>query len=302
VPEAATNLALPRARFHENVAAAYSAVEAAHRGGLRLALSFAGQARGWVDDLARLSAGGGAPAALISAGVAALHDELGRGVEDYGQHSAGASVFDWRRDPAARPAAATLAAGPLSQPHIFLTLMATLAALESLAPAPAREVAPAATGLKPGDRVRLLRLGHIGEVVTVTDGTLTVRSGALTVRVRPDEVTPVQAPKAARAAPTRPLPAPRAPRRTPLADAVRLPEITLDLRGQRVEDALEATAQFLADATAAHREFVFVLHGHGTGAMKEALRRWLPQQRSIADWAPASGEQGGDAYTVVGLR
>ena len=29
-PEAATNLALPRARFHENVAAAYSAVEAAH--------------------------------------------------------------------------------------------------------------------------------------------------------------------------------------------------------------------------------------------------------------------------------
>jgi hypothetical protein len=30
VPEAATNLALPRARFHENVAAAYSAVEAAH--------------------------------------------------------------------------------------------------------------------------------------------------------------------------------------------------------------------------------------------------------------------------------
>ena len=108
-----------------------AAVAAALSGELRLALCFAGQARGWIDDLARLHAGGGLPARLIEAGVAAAEDELAAGAGLAGAHPDGADALAWIAEPAARPAPEALAAGPLSQPFIFLTQAAALAALEA---------------------------------------------------------------------------------------------------------------------------------------------------------------------------
>jgi len=83
---------------------------------------------------------------------------------------------------------------------------------------------------------------------------------------------------------------------------VRMPGNTLDLRGQRVEAGLKALERFLDDAVLRDEEGVFVLHGHGTGAMKEAVRRALADSPYVAACAPAAPEQGGDAFTVVVLR
>jgi DNA mismatch repair protein MutS2 len=49
-------------------------------------------------------------------------------------------------------------------------------------------------------------------------------------------------------------------------------------------------------------DVVFVLHGHGTGAMKQAVRRALPQSSYVGKVAPANEDQGGDAFTVAELR
>jgi DNA mismatch repair protein MutS2 len=49
------------------------------------------------------------------------------------------------------------------------------------------------------------------------------------------------------------------------------------------------------------QDTVFLLHGHGTGALKEALRSELRGNAYVKDWAPASEEQGGDAFTVCVL-
>ena len=46
---------------------------------------------------------------------------------------------------------------------------------------------------------------------------------------------------------------------------------------------------------------VFLLHGHGTGALKDGLRRWLRSSAYVADWCPADEDQGGDAFTIVQL-
>jgi DNA mismatch repair protein MutS2 len=46
---------------------------------------------------------------------------------------------------------------------------------------------------------------------------------------------------------------------------------------------------------------VFVLHGHGTGAVKEAIRDHFRRIPIVARIAPANADQGGDAHTVLVL-
>ena len=58
---------------------------------------------------------------------------------------------------------------------------------------------------------------------------------------------------------------------------------------------------FLADAMMAGRDHVFILHGHGTGAMKQAVREWLRTAGHVKRHAAANPDQGGDAYTIAEL-
>ena len=57
--------------------------------------------------------------------------------------------------------------------------------------------------------------------------------------------------------------------------------------------------RFLDDAMLTSRDIVFVIHGHGTGALKDAVRTALVGSAYVAASAPAEPEQGGDAFTVV---
>lgn len=75
---------------------------------------------------------------------------------------------------------------------------------------------------------------------------------------------------------------------------------TIDLRGFRVEEAFPAIEAFF-DAHTNRSSVVFVLHGHGTGALKQGVRQWLPSSRYVKDFRPANAEEGGDALTVVRL-
>lgn len=156
-----------------------------------------------------------------------------------------------------------------------------------------------------GDRVRVLRVGVVGDVVAVRPNELEVQAGVITVRAKPADVEIV----GATAAPTARAAA-RAPgRRTNdapapdwLDNALRTPGNTLDLRGLRVEEGLERLQAFLDDAMLRSCDLVFVLHGHGTGAMKSAIRRLLAASPYVTASAPAPEDQGGDALTVSRLR
>lgn len=159
-----------------------------------------------------------------------------------------------------------------------------------------------------GDRVRVLGLGLVGEIVAVRDDELEIRAGAMTVRAKPSEIEHVTAAASGGAgrsrSPSRPAPraeTPAAPRDW-LDGAVRMPTNTLDLRGERIEKGIARLETFLDESMLESREVVFILHGHGSGAMKSAVRRVLAASPYVSATMPAPEDQGGDAFTVSRLR
>jgi DNA mismatch repair protein MutS2 len=82
---------------------------------------------------------------------------------------------------------------------------------------------------------------------------------------------------------------------------VRTPETTCDLRGMRAEDAVLAAEAFLDRALAEDRDVVFFIHGHGTGALKSAIRRYLRESRYVRRMREGRREEGGDGVTVAWL-
>src|SRR5581483_7405689 len=76
---------------------------------------------------------------------------------------------------------------------------------------------------------------------------------------------------------------------------------TLDVRGERVDAALGLAEKFLDDALRTGQEAVFVIHGHGTGALRDALRKQLTSFPGVSTVRPATPEEGGDGVTVIVL-
>ena len=74
---------------------------------------------------------------------------------------------------------------------------------------------------------------------------------------------------------------------------------SLDLRGARVEEALAMLDQYLDDAVHAGAGRVTVIHGHGSGAMRDAVRSMLSGYPLVREWRPGEQGEGGDGATVV---
>ncbi len=76
---------------------------------------------------------------------------------------------------------------------------------------------------------------------------------------------------------------------------------SLDLRGARVEEAMAMLDQYLDDATHAGAGRLTVVHGHGSGAMRDAVRAMLSGHPLVREWRPGDRGEGGDGATVVTL-
>jgi DNA mismatch repair protein MutS2 len=76
---------------------------------------------------------------------------------------------------------------------------------------------------------------------------------------------------------------------------------TLDLRGERVEEAVGRMEAFLDRAALDGRSPVFVIHGHGTGALRKAVREHLARSHYVRRFQPGGKGQGGDGVTVIDL-
>jgi len=77
---------------------------------------------------------------------------------------------------------------------------------------------------------------------------------------------------------------------------------TVDLRGQRADEALAELESFLDRTALEGADLVFVIHGHGTGALRKAVREYLATSPYVERFRPGGAGEGGDGVSVVSLR
>jgi DNA mismatch repair protein MutS2 len=74
---------------------------------------------------------------------------------------------------------------------------------------------------------------------------------------------------------------------------------SLDLRGAKVEEALDALDRYLDDASLAGLDQVMVIHGMGTGALRDVVRSHASTHPLVKSWRPGGRGEGGDGATIV---
>jgi DNA mismatch repair protein MutS2 len=77
--------------------------------------------------------------------------------------------------------------------------------------------------------------------------------------------------------------------------------LQLDLRGARAEEALAVLDRYLNDAAVAGAERLRIVHGKGTGALRQAIRAALAEHPLVREHEPAGPAEGGDGATIVRL-
>ncbi len=169
--------------------------------------------------------------------------------------------------------------------------------------APARR-RPAPPALRPGLRVRVPQLDAQGVVLSLDEEQAEVQVGMLRVRVRraelqaaAEEAETVSGEPAASAGSA----PPSAQASAPESGLAPSPGVELDLRGQRVDEALEELERYLDAAYLAGLPWVRIIHGRGTGRVRAAVRDALRRHPHVDSWEPGGENEGGDGVTVAKL-
>ena len=161
-------------------------------------------------------------------------------------------------------------------------------ALETAEKADERTSGPA-SGLQAGDSVQVTG-GPVGEVLEIrSDGKLVIGAGAVRMVVEPDVVTAVR--RSAR---------PSARQTSPSAPSFpQLASLEVDLRGMTGDEAETATVAAVDAAVLAEQPYLRIIHGMGTGAVRERVRRVVSRDRRISRYGFAPRNQGGTGVTIV---
>ncbi|MBV9616910.1 MAG: Smr/MutS family protein, partial [Ktedonobacteraceae bacterium] len=159
-------------------------------------------------------------------------------------------------------------------------------------PEPERAEGP----LQIGDTVRVLSFGQNAELLGLSadHSEAEVQMGALRFRVNVDNIERLSKRKAATEPQQTNVVLPRYEDR---------PEVStqLDMRGWRVEQALEELETYLNDAAMSGMSSIRIVHGKGTGALRQAVREHLSHHALVKSYTSAPPQEGGDGVTIVKL-
>jgi DNA mismatch repair protein MutS2 len=157
----------------------------------------------------------------------------------------------------------------------------------------ATEEKPQLTEVHAGDRVRVESLGRDAEVVRALDsGVVEVRVGNMTVETSLDDLTPPHEQISAESQ--------QIHKRMQARKSMDLEE-EIDLRGMTVDEAVGELSKWLDDAMLAGADHVRIIHGKGTGALREGVHDYLRNHRYVSDFSLADMREGGSGATEVKL-
>ncbi len=150
--------------------------------------------------------------------------------------------------------------------------------------------------LQIGDTVRVISFGQNAELLglSANHSEAEVQMGALRFRVSVDNIERLSKRKAATEERIPDVVVPRYEDRPVVA-------VQLDMRGWRVEQALEELETYLNDAAMSGMSSVRIVHGKGTGALRAAVREQLAHHPLVKSYVSAPPQEGGDGVTIVKL-
>jgi DNA mismatch repair protein MutS2 len=176
--------------------------------------------------------------------------------------------------------------------------VATQAVARIFATAPQVEgddAVPSDLPLVVGAQVRHATLGWRGTVEKLSAGRAEVTSNGKRLRLAPSDLVVESSPGSA--------PKGKVTRAGAAHDVDRAPVAAeLHLIGQRVEPALDEMDSFLDQAMLSGRGEVRIVHGHGSGRLRDAVRERLRKHPAVVASRPGAPNEGGNGATVVTLR
>lgn len=152
--------------------------------------------------------------------------------------------------------------------------------------------------LAAGDYVKMHDGGVVGQIISVTGGKAEVAFGGLRTVVALSKLKPATKPKPSAAQQTFSV-------SQSTSNDSRTRQLNfkqeIDLRGMRADEALQAVTYFIDDAVQFEIPRVRILHGTGTGALREAIRQWLGASPVVKSYHDEDVRFGGAGITVVEL-
>ena len=146
-----------------------------------------------------------------------------------------------------------------------------------------------------GQKVHIKKLGVEGTVTAIEGDQFEVQAGAVRLRLMAQDLS------------RRTItdePAPTQEKTVEKKGRTTLPSVSgvpmeLDLRGLRVEDALDKLDHYLEQAFTAGLPFGRIIHGKGTGALRETVRDTMRHSSYVSRWERGGDNEGGDGVSVV---
>ncbi|OQP06392.1 endonuclease MutS2 [Geobacillus sp. 46C-IIa] len=152
--------------------------------------------------------------------------------------------------------------------------------------------AAARHAFQPGDEVKVTSLNQKGYLIEkVSEDEWQVQLGILKMKIRERDLEYIGS------APAKEV--------TPIATVKGKDahvSLELDLRGERYEDALVRLEKYIDDAVLAGYPRVSIIHGKGTGALRQGVQQFLKQHRAVKSFRFGAANEGGTGVTVVELK
>lgn len=154
--------------------------------------------------------------------------------------------------------------------------------------------------LQVGEKVRIKANGMVGEVSIVSDKAVTVIIGNIKSKMPLDKVERITSNEYKSAVKAEPKPVTQTTSMDSSISERKLNfKMELDVRGQRVNEALDNVMHYIDDAIMLNVSSVRIIHGKGTGALRDEIQRFLRATPGVVSAKDESVQLGGSGVTVV---
>ncbi|MDM5190231.1 endonuclease MutS2 [Bacillus sp. DX4.1] len=146
--------------------------------------------------------------------------------------------------------------------------------------------------LQPGDEVKVVTFGQKGQLLKkVSDNEWNVQIGILKMKVKESNMEYINTPNPVEKKAV-----------TTVKGRDYHVSLELDLRGERFENAMARVEKYLDDAQLASYPRVSIIHGKGTGALRQGVQDYLKKHRGVKNFRYGEMGEGGLGVTVVELK